>query len=511
MSYPPAGGSSGGPRPGDWYHFGYDNDPLPGDPWAVSSQAGAYRDVASAIDDQVRVLHQIAESHDWVGVKGSYAGALAEAAREMGDELAKIQGRFDTVASQLRTWQPVLEEGRTTTWNLLIQAENAQSDLDRNPAPGPLADDATDDDKTKHDDARKKHDSAAGDLTDAKTKFRTAMEHIHSVASSVAKAIKDASDDNVKDSWWDSHVRKWIHDHADLLKLIADVCTWIATGLLIAALFLSGAGLLLLLAAIATGVALLIHTALAAQGDGSWLDVALDVIALATMGTSALLSAGAKATVAARAIGSEKGLMAALKTADVFKVTEIFKVAQETRVSFMTEDAIVSITTRAETTVVRESLVAVGDAAKMNEAAVEAISDVEKLRFPTDLSKALVDYGKGVDRDFLENTQALRTLLHDMPGDQELLQALSRQQGARLANIAGAATDITAKGLLPAFTLPGHDQPLKPALLPKSTLEWIEEHTVHGLSPEVQNLLHASAVNAVVPGSGPVVEYLEHH
>jgi hypothetical protein len=203
--------------------------------------------------------------------------------------------------------------------------------------------------------------------------------------------------------------------------------------------------------------------------------------------------------------------MAALKTADVFKVTEIFKVAQETRVAFMTEDAIVSITTRTETTVVRESLVAVGDATKMNEAAVEAISDVDKLRFPADLSKALVDYGKGVDRDFLENTQALRTLLHDMPGDEELLQALGRQQGARLANIAGAATDITAKGLLPAFTLPGHDQPLKPALLPKSTLEWMEEHTVHGLPPEVQNLLHASAVNAVVPGSGPVVEYLEHH
>lgn len=40
-------------------------------------------------------------------------------------------------------------------------------------------------------------------------------------------------------------MRKWIHGHADLLKLIADVLTWIATAIIIVVLVIGTGGWLL--------------------------------------------------------------------------------------------------------------------------------------------------------------------------------------------------------------------------------------------------------------------------
>lgn len=120
---------------------------------------------------------------------------------------------------------------------------------------------------------------------------------MHRTARDVAEPIKEASDDKLKNRRFDGF-RQWVHDNADLLRLIADALTFIATIVIVAVLLLSNhAGWMVLVSMGLTLAAMAIHTTLAAQGDGSWVDVGLDAFALLTMGggaTASLLARGAR-------------------------------------------------------------------------------------------------------------------------------------------------------------------------------------------------------------------------
>lgn len=284
-------------RPGEWHLLGVDSDPLPGDPYAVTQEVTHYTDTAAAIRDQVARLKTMAEGDNQL--VGKYAPELQKSADELREKLEKTQGRFDTVAEQLKIWQPVLDAGRTQTGTYLQDAVNAQADVDNHKAPDTPVDPtdtaAVDADKLRS----RRLEAAQGELAAVKRRYDTYMTHVSSTAKSVADAIDDASHDKLKNHRFDG-LRKWVHDHADLLKFIADVLTFIATVLIVAVLLLSNpAGWLIIVAMIATGLAMVIHTTLAAQGDGSWVDVALDAFALLTMGggaTASLLARGARST-----------------------------------------------------------------------------------------------------------------------------------------------------------------------------------------------------------------------
>jgi hypothetical protein len=107
--------------------------------------------------------------------------------------------------------------------------------------------------------------------------------------------------DGLGDSWWDSvkdwtcdrwdSFITWVHQHADMIGKIADISSWIATALATVAIVISFipvlnvlAGPLLATAAAFTLVSLVAHTMLALSGDGSWIDVGFDVVALVTFG-----------------------------------------------------------------------------------------------------------------------------------------------------------------------------------------------------------------------------------
>jgi hypothetical protein len=290
-------------RPGSWHLLGVDSDPLPGDEYDVSSESTHYGDTAQAIRDQVSRLRQIASGSN--ELVGKYAPALEDSAKDLADHLDDAQGRFDTVAEQLKIWAPVLSDGITRTGSLLHEAESAQSAIDANQAPDTPVD-KKDDTAVQADQQRGNRLSGAqGDLNGVQARFNDLMASIHGTADSVGKKITDAAHDGLKDSWWDAHVRKFIHDHAGLIKLIADVLTWIATAIIIAIVIVGtgGLGLALLL----TAGALLLHSVLAMNGDGSWVDVGLDLFALVTLGSGKLLSEGARTALALREGGAAFG------------------------------------------------------------------------------------------------------------------------------------------------------------------------------------------------------------
>ncbi|MGZ4437561.1 MAG: hypothetical protein ACXVW6_07970 [Nocardioidaceae bacterium] len=286
-------------RPGEWHLLGADGDPLPGDAWDVYDEAHHYQSTAEAIRDQVERLRSIAAGTN--ELVGRFAPELREGAQELADHLAKAQERFDTVAGQLGRWQPVLADGQSETMQLVQQAEAEHRSVTANqPSGGPV--DPSDQAGVDADNQREARLRAATErLAELVTRYDRLMDRVRETADDVARRIEDASHDRLKDSWWDAHVRKFIHEHADFLKFIADVLTWIATALVIAVLLLSNpAGWVILVAMLATAAAMVIHTTLAANGDGSWVDVALDAFALATMGGGKLASEGARGLLAGR-------------------------------------------------------------------------------------------------------------------------------------------------------------------------------------------------------------------
>ena len=283
-------------RPGNWTLLGVDGDPLPDDGSWVSTEATHYIQTATTIRDQVARLRRIGSGSN--ELVGQYAPALEDSANDLADHLDQSQGRFDTVASELRRWEPVLAHGYATSGSLLREAESHQGDIDANQPPhAPV--DPTDEHAVAEDHRRATRLSDAhGALAGAVKRFHDLMHDVDSTASDVAKKIKDASHDQLKDSWWDKHVRKWIHDHAALLSMIADILTWIATAIIIAIVVFGTGGLAL--AVLLTAGALLLHSVLALNGDGSWVDVAIDAFALLTMGSGKLLTEGARGAYAAR-------------------------------------------------------------------------------------------------------------------------------------------------------------------------------------------------------------------
>ncbi|MFD9203840.1 hypothetical protein ACFWDP_36930, partial [Streptomyces anthocyanicus] len=82
---------------------------------------------------------------------------------------------------------------------------------------------------------------------------------------------------------------------ADIAGAVAAVCGLVA--LLVGWIPVIGqaiAGVLGTIALIATAISLVCHLLLAINGDGSWGDVAMDVLGLATFGIGRVFSAGAK-------------------------------------------------------------------------------------------------------------------------------------------------------------------------------------------------------------------------
>ncbi|KHL10483.1 hypothetical protein CLV56_1859 [Mumia flava] len=281
-------------RHGDWHLLGYDEDPVPGS-WTDIQDAGThYTRVANKIESQVRRLRNLADDDEIL--KGEYADGLRESCRDTADDLERAQGRFETVGSQLGQWWEPVQTARTETWGALQDAEEAQRSLDQNPEPMPRpygGPELTPDQQDARDRQQRHHDNAVGAMEAARGRARRALEPYDEKAESVAKAIRDASDDDMKDSRWD-RFKNWIDDNAGWLKTVADIIGWVVTVVAVVALFCTPAGWVLALVAAIALVGVGIRFMLAASGNGSWADFAIDLVGVLTLGTGKIAASLAK-------------------------------------------------------------------------------------------------------------------------------------------------------------------------------------------------------------------------
>lgn len=291
-------------RPRDWSPLAT-SDPVPGEPETISDEARRLRDMATEMRSQISRLHSIGRDDT---LKGQYADKLRTAASDLAGKLEKTVGRYQRVAGELSSWVPELTHAQTESVRALEKAKAAEAARAANtvisaaPQPGDPPSTPAEQDRERRRQAA--FDEAARDLSAARRQLDDAVDHAKSNGRHYAGRIKDAIDDDVKDSWWDN-VKGWVDRNADWIKKVTDVLSWVATGLAVLALLIPGVNILAILAIGLTVAVLAGHTALAASGNGSWADVGLDIFALATFGLGKIATSGLRtAQVATRAAGT---------------------------------------------------------------------------------------------------------------------------------------------------------------------------------------------------------------
>lgn len=295
-------------RPVDWSPLA-DEDPVPGDGEEIRRESTRLGKLATTISEQVQRLQAI--GRDTEALKGEYAGTLRDKADELAGRLGKTQHRYSHVSGYLGHWADDLEESQKQADSALTDAKEAQQRVDAHQPPHGQdkkpESKMTDAERTAETTRQHALSRAEDDLGAARRKLDKAVSHRDERAGHWAGKIRRAiSKDGLHDKGWDKF-KDWVSDHSRLLNDLANVLCWIATACAIVALFIPGLNILAMIALGATIGALLLHTTTALAGQGSWIDVGLDVFALATMGLGRLAAPGMEA--------AEQGVRGAMRGA----------------------------------------------------------------------------------------------------------------------------------------------------------------------------------------------------
>lgn len=292
-------------RPSDWEPLA-ETDPVPGDPVEVRQLSRELKDIARTIQEQTEKLRTMCSDEFW---DADAAKKFDHTAQDRAKELGKVYDRYHAAATALDGYVPTLESEQAQTLTLRTAAlelrdarDAAQRRLDH--------DDAQPDDA----DPRPGHDLDAQAVSDYWAELRALQQRAAACAAAVHDAARRAADslddvihhDGLKDGWTD-HVKQWIHEHADIIGLIADIAGWIATICGTLALFVGWipiigqalAAVLGAIALVATLVSLVCHLALLWSGDGGFLDVVLDIVGVLTFGVGRAATSGIKGAVSA--------------------------------------------------------------------------------------------------------------------------------------------------------------------------------------------------------------------
>lgn len=240
---------------------------------------------------------------------------------------------------------------------------------------------------------------------------------------------------------WNSFI-SWVHEHAGTLKWIADRCSIIATvlsGVALAISWIPGLDALspFLLGAAAglTGMALVCHALLACSGDGSLVDVALDLVALATFGygSAAVKSFGAARVALRMEVMSATATKAALRTDQMAQQVEVLdRVLRSRTASAAAKRAARSSLRRLQRTLGRQ--------VARNKGRV-----VEAMNVRPDLVDA-VKYLDGQAAQGVRSVKKLRALAPDSARVQELADdARGLARRASKLNLTGLGTDLGDK------------------------------------------------------------------
>lgn len=297
-------------RPTEWSPLA-SSDPVPGDPPKIIEEAASLASTAQEIQGQVARLRAIASGQSVE--RGLHVDKLKSASSDVADNLDKVVGRYQKTSAALSAWAPELDYAQSQSNKALTLAQDAAARQRANhPILRPSNYQPTPQDQQEDQARATALNQANSDLAAARQMLNNATSYRDQKGSDTRNKIKNAINDGVHDSWWDKF-KGFISQYSAWIQNICTILEIIATILAIICLFIPGLNViavLLWIAFAATLLATIGRGALAATGNGSWLDFGLDVLALLTFGGSKILSGALKA-VAETAVEEGKGALAA--------------------------------------------------------------------------------------------------------------------------------------------------------------------------------------------------------
>jgi hypothetical protein len=268
-------------------------DPTPGEPDEVTRAGRHYSAMADEIDQQVQRLKDIVSGT----LQGAYVQTLTDAAEGLKDDLGRTSGRYREVGGTLQGWAPQLNDFQDEAEQLRQQAVTAASGMSDNQelatvrpldAPPP-----TDGQMAETNARQGRYDDARGDLSRTQGWLVDLADRRDAAAARVADAIREKSDDGLANSHWDDF-QGWMDRHHELVDTVCKVLGVIAMAACVVALFVPGLNIVAAAGLVAGAGSMLGHVALASTHHGSWWDVGMDTVALATLGTGRFLGPGLK-------------------------------------------------------------------------------------------------------------------------------------------------------------------------------------------------------------------------
>jgi hypothetical protein len=290
----------------DWETERYDAPHnIPGDPAQVAALGKNYRDTADAIKAQAGNIRNLVNGGGWDSDSGR---EFQKTAGDTADKLEKAYSRYDAAAAALGanvayppstgTWAMSLAHAQDMARAAITKGKEAQHNSksaqrqidqataanggkpDTSPAAARLADE-----KSSHD----------ADLIDAEKAMQAARDLRDAQANRAADAIVSAyKNDGLKDSFWDKFkntvedlavsLGHWAGVVAAIFGVLALVFSWVPiVGEVFAAI-----------AAVASVVALVCDVINALDGNGTWMDVGIDVLGVLSCGAGRVLGEAAK-------------------------------------------------------------------------------------------------------------------------------------------------------------------------------------------------------------------------
>jgi len=263
---------------------------IPGDAEGIRTHAFKYSDMAVLVTRAVQDLKIInADREQYVAES---TDGLFDKSEDVVPPLEKVQNRYEVAGSELAAFAQVLADAQADARTAVSMRDSNVDDVRRyqgqiadaedSPAPKPDDDGPTPREQVNSlESAAEPHVQA---LRDAHTLWNEARQSVEDRAGLAEDRLNEAMDaDGLTDSGWDKFAN-WVSENAGWIQALKDILSIIATVLAVLSLFFPG---LLLLAAIFAGLTLLLSVTLASTGNGSWLDVALDTVAVLTLGVGA--------------------------------------------------------------------------------------------------------------------------------------------------------------------------------------------------------------------------------
>ncbi|GAA2002277.1 hypothetical protein [Microbacterium ulmi] len=256
-------------RPADWTALGYGADPVPGDPDRVSLIGRMYIGTAESIERAALNL-EIALRDDFG--QAETIDAIREVAGDVASRILRAHDRYRGVGDAMVAYAPALRTAQTDSASALQKAidahgegRSARSMIDY--YEDRIADPATPPANLASLQAslqtwRQRSTTATTDAASAAHQCIDAIAARDSAALVAIEAIREVEGTGeLNDSPWDDIVQ-WVQENKEMIDLVVDIVGYVATAVMVVAMFIPGLNVIVGLVATIAAVVTLLNTAL---------------------------------------------------------------------------------------------------------------------------------------------------------------------------------------------------------------------------------------------------------